>query len=74
MVTGAGRGIGRALAMALAVEGAAVVMSARTEADLIDVARGIVAAGGKASPVVADATDPVRAREPVRTAVAEFGR
>ena len=54
-VTGGGRGIGRAIALALASEGAAVAVSARTVAELEAVASGIRALGGSAQAVVADA-------------------
>jgi NAD(P)-dependent dehydrogenase (short-subunit alcohol dehydrogenase family) len=73
VVTGAGRGIGRALALALAAEGAAIVGSARGREDLGRLVADVVALGGRATAVVADATDARQAREPVRTAVAEFG-
>jgi 3-hydroxybutyrate dehydrogenase len=73
VVTGAGRGIGRALALALAAEGAAVVGSARSGDDLERLVADVTALGGRARAVVADATDPRAAREPVRVAVAEFG-
>jgi NAD(P)-dependent dehydrogenase (short-subunit alcohol dehydrogenase family) len=73
VVTGAGRGIGRALALALAAEGATIVGSSRGRADLDRLAADVAALGARAAVVVADATDPGQAREPVRAAVAEFG-
>jgi NAD(P)-dependent dehydrogenase (short-subunit alcohol dehydrogenase family) len=73
IVTGAGRGIGRAIALALAAQGAAVVGSSRTEADLESLAALIEEAGGRARVVVADAADPRQAREPVAVALREFG-
>jgi NAD(P)-dependent dehydrogenase (short-subunit alcohol dehydrogenase family) len=73
VVTGAGRGIGRALAEGLADEGARVVVSARTLADLEEVATGIRDRGGRATTVVGDALDPGGARAPVRAALAEHG-
>jgi NAD(P)-dependent dehydrogenase (short-subunit alcohol dehydrogenase family) len=73
VVTGAGRGIGRALAEALAAEDAVVVVSARTPSELDEVAAGIRERGGRAITVVADATDPGEARAPVRAAVAAYG-
>ena len=49
LVTGAGKGIGRAVALALAAEGAHVGLLARTEADLLALAAEIAAAGGTAA-------------------------
>ena len=57
LVTGAGRGIGRAVAKALAGCGAHVVLAARTRKQIEAVAAEITAAGGKATPVVADVSD-----------------
>lgn len=54
LVTGAGKGIGRAVALALAKEGANVGLLARTEKDLQLVATAIKALGGKSAVVTAD--------------------
>ncbi len=54
VVTGASRGIGRATALALAKEGAHVVITARTEADLLTLADEIGELRRDALPVVAD--------------------
>jgi NAD(P)-dependent dehydrogenase (short-subunit alcohol dehydrogenase family) len=54
LITGAGRGIGRGVSLALARAGAAVVLAARTAAQLDTVAAEIAAAGGRAIPVPAD--------------------
>lgn len=74
VVTGAGRGIGRAIALAASREGATVVLAARTEEQIREVAREVAALGGAALPVTAD----VRRREDVERlverAVAETGR
>src|SRR3954471_1368288 len=56
-VTGAGSGIGRAAAVALAQEGATVIVSGRREAPLEEVAAEIKAAGGTAVVKSADLTD-----------------
>jgi len=54
VVTGAGRGIGRAIALALARAGAQVVLAARTVSQIETVAAEIVGAGGRALAVPAD--------------------
>ena len=57
VVTGAGRGIGAATALALAEAGADVVLSARTEEQLQDVAKQVVDLGRRALVVPADLAD-----------------
>lgn len=58
VVTGGGRGIGAAVARALAGEGARVVVAARSAAEVESVAREIEASGGAAWHAGADVTDP----------------
>ncbi|WBO82973.1 3-ketoacyl-ACP reductase [Hymenobacter yonginensis] len=67
LVTGAGKGIGRAVAIALAQEGVHVALLARTEAQLQDVAKEIEALGVKAVVLAADIAD----RAAVEAAVAK---
>ncbi|MER7864315.1 SDR family oxidoreductase [Amycolatopsis japonica] len=74
VVTGAGRGIGAATAVALAEAGADVVISSRTETQLEDVAALIAATGRRAHVAPADLSDPAAAGELARIATAEFGR
>jgi 3-oxoacyl-[acyl-carrier protein] reductase len=75
LVTGAGRNIGRAIALDLAAAGAAVVVNARSnQAEADAVAKEIVAAGGKAIAELADVTDPVAVNRMVTAAVLRFGR
>jgi NAD(P)-dependent dehydrogenase (short-subunit alcohol dehydrogenase family) len=57
LVTGGGRGIGRAIALALAQQGASVGITARSPAQLNEVAQAIGTAGGKALVIVADLTE-----------------
>jgi NADP-dependent 3-hydroxy acid dehydrogenase YdfG len=57
VVTGAGRGIGRAVARALAVEGASVVLASRTRAELATAAEDVRAAGAEALAVPTDLRD-----------------
>jgi NAD(P)-dependent dehydrogenase (short-subunit alcohol dehydrogenase family) len=54
VVTGGGRGIGRAIARRFAAEGAAVLVAARTESEVRAVAAEIESAGGRAAYVTAD--------------------
>ncbi|HCB75996.1 MAG TPA: oxidoreductase, partial [Sphingomonas bacterium] len=71
IVTGAGSGIGRATAMGLAAEGAAVVCADLSDADAT--AAAIREAGGRAIHVTADAGDEAAVAELVETAVAAHG-
>jgi len=57
VVTGAGRGIGRAIAIAYARAGASVACTARTQAEIDDTVSTIVADGGQAIAVQTDVTD-----------------
>jgi NAD(P)-dependent dehydrogenase (short-subunit alcohol dehydrogenase family) len=56
LVTGAGRGIGRATALALAAAGAELVLVSRTPSELDDVAREIISGGGWARALTLDVT------------------
>jgi len=57
LITGAGRGIGRAISIALAAQGIHTILVARSEDQITGVANEIVAAGGTATPLVCDITD-----------------
>jgi 3-oxoacyl-[acyl-carrier protein] reductase len=75
IVTGAGRNIGRAIALALVNAGAAVVVNARTSKhELERVAREVEDAGGQALPFIADVTDRKAVQDMVEAATKRFGR
>src|SRR5688572_5594508 len=73
IVTGAGTGIGRSTALALAKEGAAVVVAARTVGDLESLAQEIEAAGGKALAVPTDVSVEEQAEALVKRTLDTFG-
>jgi len=74
VVTGGSRGIGRAIALALAGEGAAVAVNYRERADAAaDVVAAIEGAGGKALAVQADVRDADAVKALMKTAKAELG-
>ena len=74
VVTGAGRGIGAATAVALAEAGADVVIASRTESQLTDVAKQVEAAGRRAVTVAADLNDLDAVAGLVDAAREAFGR
>jgi len=74
VVTGAGRGIGAAIAVAFAEAGADVVLAARTESQLQDVAKAVEAAGRRAAVVPADLSDLDAVASLAATAGDTFGR
>ncbi|MFD9792159.1 SDR family NAD(P)-dependent oxidoreductase [Streptomyces sp. NPDC059070] len=73
LVTGAGTGIGRAVALALAAEGASVAVAGRTAAPLDETVALIEAAGGTAAAFPADVSRAESVRELVAATVARFG-
>src|SRR6476646_2687970 len=74
LVTGAGRGIGRDLALALAHAGARVVAGSRTKDEVEGVAAEIVEAGGQAGLVQVDVRDLASIDAAVTTTVQQYGR
>jgi 7-alpha-hydroxysteroid dehydrogenase len=74
VVTGAGLGIGRGIALGLAQAGADVVLAARTASDLEEVAALVEAQGRRALAVPTDVTDLGQLEQLVDAAVREFGR
>jgi 3-oxoacyl-[acyl-carrier protein] reductase len=73
LVTGAGKGIGRATAIALAKEGANLVINSRTMPDLQSLAREIGNLGRKALTVEADLTRESEVKRMVNEAASKFG-
>lgn len=73
IVTGASSGIGRAIAWELARGGAALVVTARRENRLRELADEIAAGGGQVQFVVGDVTDPQTRQKTIDTAQSSFG-
>lgn len=73
LVTGAGRGFGRAIAERLASEGAKVALLSRSLPQLEEVAEAIRAAGGHALAVECDVTDPASVDQAVGVVESELG-
>ncbi len=74
MVTGAGRGLGRSIAEALARAGAGVAVIARSADELAETAATIRAIGGNALALPLDVTAPATAAAAVTATLAHFGR
>jgi 7-alpha-hydroxysteroid dehydrogenase len=74
IVTGAGQGIGRGIALGLAEAGADVALAARTEGDLDDVAEAIRSGGRDALVVPTDVTDAEARSRLISRTVQRFGR
>ena len=74
VVTGASRGIGRAIAETLAAEGATVVVNYQTNAEAAEtVVSAITAAGGRALAIRADVSDTAAAEGLIKAAIDAFG-
>ena len=74
IVTGSSRGLGKATAMALAQEGARVVLNARTGSSLQAAAEEIRSAGGTVEPIAADVTTESGCADLVDGAIRAFGQ
>ncbi len=73
LVTGASRGIGRAIALGFAQEGASVAVTARSESDLRSLVDEVKATGGRAVAISADLSQPSELPGVVRRAVETLG-
>ncbi len=74
IITGGSKGIGKAIADAYAAEGCAVVIAARTQADIEAAAADIRDSGGSALGVRCDVSDEAAVANLVESAISEFGR
>lgn len=74
LVTGAGKNIGRAIALRLARDGASVVVNGRRDRDVVNAVVGeINALGGQALGCIADVTDPAAVGRMIEQAVGAMG-
>ncbi|MCP3986461.1 MAG: SDR family oxidoreductase [bacterium] len=74
IITGAGRGIGRAIALAYAEAGADVALAARTPADIEDTADQVRKLGRRALPVPCDVLERAQLEHLVDATLGEFGK
>ncbi|MCU1397369.1 MAG: 3-oxoacyl-ACP reductase [Acidimicrobiales bacterium] len=74
IVTGAGQGVGRGIALALAAEGASVVIAGRTMDKCVDAAEEITGRGGSALPIACDVKVAADVESCVTAAIERFGR
>jgi 3-oxoacyl-[acyl-carrier protein] reductase len=74
VVTGAGRGIGKAIALRLAGEGATIAACGRTLVNVESVASEVVKSGGKATPYAVDVANSAQVAETGEKILKEFGR
>ena len=73
IVTGAGQGIGRGIALAFAKEGAAVAVAGRTESKLVETVKLIEEAGGRALAILCDVSRAEDITHTVERTAAAFG-
>lgn len=74
IVTGGGKGIGKAISLAFAREGATVVMAARDLSGMENTAREIFSAGGKADALVTDVSREEQVKQLISFVLGKYGR
>jgi len=74
LITGASQGIGRACALRLAKEGAAIAAAARNQEKLDELVREIGAAGGEVAAFVMDVGDEEQIKSSCKAAISRFGK
>ena len=74
IITGAGRGIGRAIALAFACEGAMSFLVSRTESELLETASACRAMGGIAHTITADISDVAQVQRLVASVIQDAGQ
>ena len=73
-VTGASQGIGRACALRLAIDGAAVAVAARNQEKLNELVAAITTAGGRAAAFALDVADEAQVKDAIKAATLKFGK
>ena len=73
IITGAGRGIGRAIAIAFAKEGAKVALASRTVSELKETAQLIKEYASQSIVIPTDVTEPTSVAEMVRETISQYG-
>jgi 3-oxoacyl-[acyl-carrier protein] reductase len=74
LITGASQGIGRTCALRLAKDGATVVLAARNQEKLNELAAEIITTGGNAAAFPLDVADEDQVKATVKAAIAQFGK
>lgn len=74
IITGAERGIGRGIAIALAKGGASVVLVSRNQSELEDTAKIVNESGGTALPIKTDISDEKQVKDMIEKALNKFGK
>lgn len=74
IIAGAGRGIGQAIALAFAGEGARLILAARTHSEIAETAASCLERGGAALPVVTDISKWAQVQNLVATAIEDAGQ